>query len=71
MTKFPLSEERIIGEQWKKKFIMQFGATLHIRNLLTCLNGIALNEIFSKISIYCSNIFWVLQFKNTYKNLLN
>ncbi len=33
---FPLSEERITGEERQKRFIRLFGAFLRMRNLLTC-----------------------------------
>lgn len=46
-TKFPLSDERIIGEQKQKEFIVLFGAILRMRNLLTSFDEFAGNEILS------------------------
>lgn len=46
--KFPLSEERIIGEQKQKDFIVLFGAILRMRNLLTSFDEFAGNEILSE-----------------------
>ena len=45
--KFPLSDERITGEQNQKDFIMLFGAILRMRNLLTSFDEFAGNEILS------------------------
>ena len=36
-AKFPLTEERITGEQRQRDFIMLFGAILRMRNLLSSL----------------------------------
>lgn len=47
-TKFPLSDERIFGEQKQKEFIVLFGAVLRMRNLLTSFDEFAGNEIFSE-----------------------
>ena len=47
-TKFPLSEERITGEQQQKEFIVLFGAILRMRNLLTSFDEFAGNEILSE-----------------------
>ena len=47
-AKFPLSEERITGEQRQKKFIVLFGAILRMRNLLTSFDEFAGNEILSE-----------------------
>ena len=47
-TKFPLSEERITGEQRQREFIMLFGAVLRMRNLLTSFDEFAGNEILSE-----------------------
>ena len=47
-AKFPLSEERIIGEQKQKDFIVLFGAILRMRNLLTSFDEFAGNEILSE-----------------------
>ena len=43
-AKFPLSEERITGEQLQKEFIVLFGAILRMRNLLTSFDEFAGNE---------------------------
>jgi type I restriction enzyme R subunit len=48
VTKFPLSEERITGEQRQKEFIVLFGAVLRMRNLLTSFDEFAGNEILSE-----------------------
>ncbi len=48
VTKFPLSEERITGEQRQKEFIVLFGAVLRMRNLLTSFDEFAENEILSE-----------------------
>ena len=47
-TKFPLTEERITGEQRQKEFIVLFGAILRMRNLLTSFDEFAGNEILSE-----------------------
>lgn len=47
-AKFPLSEERIIGEQKQKDFIVLFGAILRMRNLLTSFDEFAGSEILSE-----------------------
>ena len=46
--KFPLTEERIIGEQNQREFIVLFGAILCMRNLLTSFDDFAGNEILSE-----------------------
>ena len=46
--KFPLTEERIIGEQKQREFIVLFGAILRMRNLLTSFDDFAENEILSE-----------------------
>ena len=46
--KFPLTEERIVGEQKQREFIVLFGAILRIRNLLTSFDDFAGNEILSE-----------------------
>ena len=48
MEKFPLSEERIIGEKDQKDFIALFGAILRMRNLLSSFDEFAGNEILSE-----------------------
>lgn len=48
VTKFPLSEERITGEQKQKEFIVLFGAILRMRNLLTSFDEFAGHEILSE-----------------------
>jgi type I restriction enzyme R subunit len=48
ITKFPLSDERIVGEQKQKEFIILFGAILRMRNLLTSFDEFAGNEILSE-----------------------
>ena len=47
-TKFPLTEERITGEQRQKEFIVLFGAILRMRNLLTSFDEFAESEILSE-----------------------
>ena len=47
-TKFPLTEERITGEQRQRDFIMLFGAILRMRNLLSSFDEFAGNEILSE-----------------------
>ena len=47
-TKFPLTEERITGEQRQKEFIVLFGAILRMRNLLTSFDEFVGNEILSE-----------------------
>ena len=47
-TKFPLTEERITGEQRQREFIVLFGAILRMRNLLTSFDEFAQNEILSE-----------------------
>ena len=42
--KFPLDEERIIGEQRQKGFIVLFGAVLRMRNILTSFDEFADDE---------------------------
>ena len=46
--KFPLTEERIIGEQKQREFIVLFGAILRMRNLLTSFDDFVGNEILSE-----------------------
>ena len=46
--KFPLTEERITGEQRQRDFIMLFGAILRMRNLLSSFDEFAGNEILSE-----------------------
>lgn len=47
-TKFPLTEERITGEQRQKEFIVLFGAILRMRNLLTSFDEFAGSEILNE-----------------------
>ena len=47
-TKFPLTEERITGEQRQKEFIVLFGAILRMRNLLTSFDEFTGSEILSE-----------------------
>ena len=47
-TIFPLTEERITGEQRQKEFIVLFGAILRMRNLLTSFDEFAGSEILSE-----------------------
>lgn len=47
-TKFPLTDERIIGEQNQKDFIVLFGAILRMRNLLSSFDEFAGHEILSE-----------------------
>ena len=47
-TKFPLTEERITGEQRQKEFIILFGVILRMRNLLTSFDEFAGSEILSE-----------------------
>ena len=47
-NKFPLTEERITGEQRQKEFIVLFGAILRMRNLLSSFDDFAGNEILSE-----------------------
>ncbi len=47
-AKFPLSEERITGEQLQREFIVLFGAILRMRNLLASFDEFARNEILSE-----------------------
>lgn len=47
-AKFPLFDERIVGEQKQKEFIVLFGAILRMRNLLTSFDEFAGNEILSE-----------------------
>ena len=48
VTKFPLTDERITGEQCQKEFIVLFGAILRMRNLLTSFDEFTGNEILSE-----------------------
>ena len=45
--KFPLSEERITGEERQKEFIMLFGSILRMRNLLNSFDEFEENDIIS------------------------
>lgn len=47
-SKFPLTDERITGEQNQKEFIVLFGAILRIRNLLSAFDEFAGHEILSE-----------------------
>lgn len=47
LEKFPLSEERIIGEKRQKEFIILFGAILRMRNLLSSFDEFVEKEILS------------------------
>jgi len=47
-AKFPLSEERITGEEKQKEFIVLFGAILRMRNLLSAFDEFAGNGILSE-----------------------
>lgn len=47
VTKFPLSEPRIVGEQNQKDFIALFGAVLRMRNLLVSFDDFDGKEILS------------------------
>ena len=47
-TKFPLTEDRITGEQRQKEFIVLFGVILRMRNLLTSFDEFAGSEILSE-----------------------
>ncbi|MCI9414483.1 MAG: type I restriction endonuclease subunit R [Clostridiales bacterium] len=47
-TKFPLTDERITGEQNQKDFIVLFGAILRMRNLLSSFDEFAGNEGISE-----------------------
>ena len=47
-TKFPLTDERITGEQNQKEFIVLFGAILRMRNLLSSFDDFAGHEIISE-----------------------
>ena len=48
VTKFPLTDERITGEQNQKDFIVLFGAILRMRNLLSSFDEFAGQEILSE-----------------------
>ena len=48
LSKFPLTEARIVGEQRQKDFIILFGAILRMRNLLSSFDEFAGNEIVSE-----------------------
>ena len=48
LAKFPLTEERITGEQNQKDFIMLFGAILRMRNLLSSFDEFAGMELISE-----------------------
>lgn len=47
-TKFPLTDERITGEQNQREFIVLFGAILRMRNLLSSFDEFAGHEILSE-----------------------
>ena len=47
VTKFPVSEPQIIGEQNQKDFISSFGAILRMRNLLSSFDEFAEKEILT------------------------
>ena len=47
-TKFPLTDERIAGEQNQKEFIVLLGAILRMRNLLSSFDEFAGHEILSE-----------------------
>ena len=47
-SKFPLTDERITGEQNQKEFIVLFGAILRMRNLLSSFDEFAGHEILSE-----------------------
>lgn len=46
--KFPLTDNRILGEKAKKEFITLFGAVLRMRNLLSSFDEFVGNEILSE-----------------------
>ena len=48
LSKFPLTEERITGEQNQKDFIVLFGAILRMRNLLNSFDEFASMEIITE-----------------------
>ncbi len=48
LTKFPLSEPQIFGEQNQKDFISLFGAILRMRNLLVSFDEFAKNELLAE-----------------------
>ena len=48
VTEFPLTDERITGEQNQKEFIVLFGAILRMRNLLSSFDEFAGQEILSE-----------------------
>lgn len=48
ISKFPLSEPRIIGEQNQKDFIALFGAILRMRNILSAFDEFSGQEIISE-----------------------
>ena len=48
ISKFPLSEPRIIGEQNQKDFIAIFGAILRMRNILSAFDEFAGQEIITE-----------------------
>ena len=48
VEKFPLTEERITGEQSQREFIVLFGAILRMRNLLSSFDEFAGQEILSE-----------------------
>ena len=52
---FPLTEERITGEERQKQFIRLFGALLRMRNLLTCYDDFKEDDILSERDLqdYC------------------
>lgn len=48
LTKFPLSEPRIVGEQNEKDFISLFGAILRMRNILTSFDEFQGRDVLSE-----------------------
>lgn len=51
--KFPLSNERIVGEQKQREFIVLFGVILRMRNLLTSFEEFTGNELLSERDLTC------------------
>ena len=54
IAKFPLTDERIIGERNQKEFIVLFGVILRMRNLLTSLTSLQVTKYFP--SVICRTI---------------
>lgn len=48
LSRFPLSEAQIVGEQNQKDFIALFGAILRMRNLLLSFDEFKENELISE-----------------------